>query len=186
MTRSRAKPVMRGEANKVRCRIITPAATPPLSRPSGRPRSWPAPRRSAPLSRRSSPSWSRPSDRRQTAQTASAYTPESPKREQPWRDVGPINYQILTRRPHRRATYRSILIAPQPFLLSHQTAEIALRPLAPGGAGDRQQPGGRYPATRGLDPRRDQFCPRTELRGRAVRGGEPPSLARSTTRLRVL
>ena len=109
------------------------------------------------------------------------------KHEQPRRGLGPVDHQILTRRPHRRAAATMMILAPQRFLLSDQPAEVPRRALIAGRPRDRQQPLGRDPAPRLGHPLGDQVPHRIEIaRPRPRCGGSPPASARSTTRLTVL
>ena len=60
----------------------------------------------------------------------------------------PIDDQVLTRRPHRRAAAPVMIPPPQRLLLRDQAAEVPVRPGIPRGPGGGQQPLGRDPAER--------------------------------------
>jgi len=91
--------------------------------------------------------------------------------------AAPVDHQVLTRRPHRRAAPPVMLPAPQRLLPCDQAAEVARRPGIPRRPRCRQQPLGRDPALRLLHPPGDQ-------RGHAVVVRTPRHPQRSgTTRL---
>ena len=60
----------------------------------------------------------------------------------------PVDHEVLTRRPHRRAAAPVMLPPPQRLLLRDQAAEVPVRPGIPRGPGGGQQPLGRDPAQR--------------------------------------
>ena len=83
---------------------------------------------------------------------------------------------------HWQVTMRSSY-APQHFLLSHQAAGIAIRPLAPGSPADRQQPLRQDLAVRLVGPNRHQVGDRVIAMWACSRGGGPqPRPARSPVR----
>lgn len=83
--------------------------------------------------------------------------------EQPRRGLGPVDHQILTRRPHRRAATPMIVLAPPRFLLGHQPTKVPRRPVITSGFSDRQQPLSRDPAPRLAHPLGDQVAHRIEI-----------------------
>jgi len=68
----------------------------------------------------------------------------------------PVNDQMLTRGPDRRAAATVVLDPPVPLRLGDQPAEVSSRPLIPGHARGGQQPLRRDQTGRLLHPRRDQ------------------------------
>ena len=109
------------------------------------------------------------------------------EQKQPRCRLGPVDHQILTRRPHRRAATAVMIAAPRHLRLSDEAAEITGRPLVSGCTGDRQHPLRRHPApdfsTRSSRPVRlpHRGC---GLLGRG--GAVSPASTFSTTFLTVL
>jgi hypothetical protein len=75
--------------------------------------------------------------------------------EQPGQGA-PVDDQVLTRRPHRRAAAPVMVPPPHPLLLRDQPAEVPRRPGIPRRAGSWQQPLGRDPPRCLLHAFRDQ------------------------------
>ncbi len=107
----------------------------------------------------------------------------------------PVDHQVLTRRPHRRAAAAVMILPPRLLLRRDQPAEVPRRAGITRGLSRRQQPLGRDPARGGLHPRGDQLrnvvIVMTPLRtGRRAAGGlmpgdhPPHRLMRRTSDLR--
>ena len=72
------------------------------------------------------------------------------------RDGGPVDDQVVARCPHCWSSAAVMLGLPLRFLLGDQTAEVTVRAVVAGGAGDRQIRGD--PAFRFLGAFGDQLC----------------------------
>src|SRR5262249_36262842 len=95
----------------------------------------------------------------------------------------PVDHQVLTRRPHRRAAATAMPGSPLPLGRRHQPPEVPRRPRIPRGPRCRQQPLRRDPSRRRLHPCRDQLrdtvivmAPRRAPRPATARlvPGDPP------------